>query len=252
MKISIITPTFNSEKNIYKNISSVSQQTYKNWEQIIIDNNSTDNTLSIVNKFNEKKIKIVKEKDEGIFDAINKGIINSSGEIISILHSDDFYHDNNVLNLIVEKFQNVKSDIIYGNIIYVAENTEKKILRYWKSGPYKKGLFLKGWSPPHTAFIVKRSVHEKYGYYDKKLGNSADFELMYRLLEKNQCHSNYIDKIMVTMRYGGESNKDLIKIIKQNLVILKILNINSRPIKLIKFLFLKGLNRIKQLIYRPI
>ena len=86
MKITIITPTFNSDKNIYKNISSVSQQTYKNWEQIIIDNNSTDNTLPIINKFNEKKIKIIKEKDEGIFDAINKGIINSSGEIISILH----------------------------------------------------------------------------------------------------------------------------------------------------------------------
>ena len=143
MKITIITPTFNSDKNIYKNISSVSQQTYKNWEQIIIDNNSTDNTLPIINKFNEKKIKIIKEKDEGIFDAINKGIINSSGEIISILHSDDFYHDNNVLNLIAETYKNVKSDIIYGNIIYVAENTEKKFLDIGNLDLTKKVYFLK-------------------------------------------------------------------------------------------------------------
>ena len=87
-----------------------------------------------------KKIKIIKEKDEGIFDAINKGIINSSGEIIFFLHSDDFYHDNNVLNLIAETYKNVKSDIIYGNIIYVAENTEKKILDIGNLSPYKRSI----------------------------------------------------------------------------------------------------------------
>jgi glycosyltransferase len=202
LKISIITPTFNSQKTINENINSILIQNYKNWEQIIIDNLSTDNTLSIIKKFNNDKIKIISEKDKGIYDAINKGIINSTGEIISILHSDDFFFDKNTLTNVT------------GNLLYVKKSNKNKVIRYWQSNNFKKGLFYRGWSPPHPSFFVKKKIYEEFGNYKIEFGNSSDFELMFRLLEKNQVSSKYIDKVLVTMRYGGASNKNYIKIIK--------------------------------------
>ena len=119
MKISIITPTYNSEDTILTNIESVLSQDYINWEQIIIDNISTDKTLEFVKNKKNKKIKIISEKDLGIFDAINKGIENSTGDIISILHSDDYYDNDNVLSMIASNFKKFNPDVIYGNLIYV-------------------------------------------------------------------------------------------------------------------------------------
>ena len=130
MKFSIITPTFNSEKTISKNINSIISQSFKDWEQIIIDNSSTDNTIDLVKKFKNTNIKIISEKDDGIYNAINKGILNSKGEIISILHSDDYFHSDDVLNCINDIYQNRNIDNVYGDLLYVNKNY--KPLRYWK------------------------------------------------------------------------------------------------------------------------
>jgi len=251
LKISIITPTYNSGKTIEENIRSVLEQKYHNWEQIIVDNHSSDKTLSIIKKFNSSKIKIMSEKDKGIYDAINKGIFNASGEIISILHSDDFFSDNDTLTQINNVFLNSDTDSVYGNLLYVKKNNKNKILRYWKSSVFKKGLFYIGWCPPHPSFFVKKKVHEKLGDYNIKFGNSSDFELMFRLLEKNNISSEYIDKILVTMRYGGASNKNLLNIIKQNFIILKILGIEKNFMKIIKFLYFKLKERLKQFFIKP-
>mgnify|MGYP006105608339 CR=1 FL=1 len=251
MKISIITPTFNSQKTINENINSILIQNYKNWEQIIIDNLSTDNTLSIIKKFNNHKIKIISEKDKGIFDAINKGILNSTGEIISILHSDDFFFNKDALTNVVNNFLNPEINAVYGNLLYVKKSNRDKILRYWQSNNFKKGLFFRGWSPPHPSFFVKKKVYEKFGNYQLKFGNSSDFELMFRLLEKNQVSSKYINKVLVTMRYGGASNKNLLNIIKQNLTILKILGIEKNYIKIIKLIYFKFKERLKQFFTKP-
>ena len=246
MKISIITPTFNSQETIEDNINSVIQQDYDNWEQIIVDNLSEDKTLNIVSKFQSNKTTIISEKDKGIYDAINKGISKAKGDVISILHSDDFFYDTTSLSSISNCFLNHEISIVFGNLIYVKKSNKEKILRYWKSNQYKKGSFFKGWSPPHPCFFAKKKVYDEFGNYNINLGNSSDFDLMFRFLEINKINSIYIDKTLVTMRYGGASNKNFGQIIGQNLVILNILGINRNFFKIIFFIFFKFLNRLKQ------
>ena len=131
MKISIITPTFNSKNTIEENINSILFQTHHDWEQIIIDNESSDNTVNLVKKYNNNKIRIICEKDKGIFDAINKGISNSQGEIISVLHSDDFFSDKNTLTNVINSFQTSEVDVVYGNLVNVKKSNRDKIFRYW-------------------------------------------------------------------------------------------------------------------------
>ena len=248
LKISIITATFNSEKTILDNLKSVSNQNYSNWEQIIIDNLSEDNTLSVISSKKSSRIRIFSNKDKGIYDAINKGISLARGDIISILNSDDFFYSNKVLSKVNNSFNGNNADVIYGDLIYVRQDNKNTLLRYWKSNNFCKNSFTKGWSPPHPSFFVKKKIYKAYGSYKVNLGNSADFELMFRLLEKKNIKSFYVNEIFVVMRAGGSSNKDLYTIIKQNLKILEILNIKHSLIKLIIFFYSKFIERFIQFI----
>ena len=162
-KISIITVCYNSAKTIEDTILSVINQTYNNIEYIIVDGLSTDNTLEIVNKYQDKIAKVVSEKDAGLYDAINKGIGLATGEIIANINSDDFYIDNNVIADVVAKMEDEKSDTLYADLYYVDEIDTNKVTRNWVSGAYKKGMFYKGWMPPHPTFFVRKSVYDNYG-----------------------------------------------------------------------------------------
>lgn len=246
--ISIIIATFNSEKTIRDCLLSIKKQTNKNYELIIIDKVSKDNTIKIIRSLGFKKIKIIIEKDNGIYDAINKGIKNSKGDIISILHSDDLYHNKNVLKNVISSFKKNSVDIVYGNLIYVFKNNPKKIIRIWKPGKFKNDIFKTGWNPPHPSFFVKKTAYKKQGLYKNKLGNPADIELMFRFLQQKKLKYKYIDKYLVKMRYGGASNKNLNNILTQNIKILKILNIEKDIIKIIYFIVMKTMNRISQFI----
>ena len=157
MNFSIIIPTFNSAQNIKTNLDSIKSQTYKDYQLVIIDNNSSDETIEIIKKYNFPNIKFLIERDNGIFDAINKGIELSDKEIISILHSDDFYSDENVLQDIINAFQeNDINDIVFGDLIYVKKKNINYNLRYWRPGAYQGKSFFKGWHPPHPSFFVKK------------------------------------------------------------------------------------------------
>ena len=251
MKVSIITPTFNSAKTIQSNLDSIKAQSFKDYQLIVIDNNSQDETVEIIKKNNIKNIKFLIEEDLGIFDAINKGIRNSDNELISVLHSDDFYNNENVLKDIVEAFEEYKdSDIVYGDLMYVKKDNIDITLRYWKSGAYSKNLFFKGWHPPHPSFFAKKKLFEKYGYYDLNNGNSADVELMFRFLNTHNLKSKYLNKTLVKMRYGGASNKDVLSIIKQNIQIMKFLKINRNIYKTSIFILYKILDRLKQFVFK--
>ena len=246
-KITVITPTFNSANTILANLASVKNQKYKNLEHIIIDNKSVDGTLNLIKKQNDNRIKIVSEQDNGIYDAINKGIKLAKGEIISILHSDDKYYNNHTLLNIINNFKDRNIDIIYGNLLYTKKNNLNKIIRYWKSTNYIQGMFFKGWSPPHPSFFVKKKIYQKFGLYSTKIGNPADIELMYRFLELKKVNNKYINKILIKMRYGGKSNKNFFEILKQNFQILNFLNLKN-PISVIKFIYFKFINRALQFI----
>jgi len=251
MKISIITPTFNSANTIQSNIDSIKAQSFKDYQLIIVDNNSTDETIEIIKKNDIPDIKFLIEEDLGIFDAINKGIKLSDNDLISVLHSDDFYNDEKVLQSVVEEFcKHEDNDIIYGNLIYVKKNNTKITLRNWKPGQYVKNSFFKGWHPPHPSFFAKRSLFKKFGYYDLINGNSADVELMFRFLETYQIKSKYINKTLVKMRYGGASNKNISSIISQNIQILKFLKIDKNLFKICIFFINKFFNRLKQFVIK--
>jgi glycosyltransferase involved in cell wall biosynthesis len=251
MLISIIIPTFNSEKTIRDNLVSIKQQSYLNYEIIIIDNNSIDKTLDIITEHNFTNIKIIKEKDRGIYDAINKGIKNSRGNIISVLHSDDYYFNNQVLSVIAGKFlDNSELNIVYGDLIYVSKDNTNLVLRYWKAGLFKDNSFLKGWHPPHPSFFAKKKLFLSHGFYNIEIGSCADVELMYRFLQKSRIKFSYINKIFITMRYGGKSNNNFMNIIRQNIEILKFLQIQNNFFKVSIFLLYKILDRLKQFVIR--
>ena len=204
-KISIITICYNSERTISQTLNSINNQKYKNYEHIIIDGGSSDNTLNIVNKANISN-KIISENDKGIYDAFNKGLMNSNGEIIGFLNADDTFHNNDSLSKIIDAFEK-NTECVFGDLIYT--NFQDKIKRTWKGSPFKKGCFKKGWMPAHPTFYCRKKVYEKYGLYNDTYKIAGDFELMMRFLEKHNIQSKYISQTLVNMKTGGISNKSL-------------------------------------------
>ena len=205
MRISLITVCFNSEDSIEKTLISVKNQNFQNFEHIIIDGNSQDNTIEIVRKFKHIS-KVVSEKDNGIYDAINKGIKISEGEIIGFLNSDDTFYDSNILKIISESFNN-KTDCVFGNLIYTDKN--EKIKRKWMGSNFKTGKFKKGWMPAHPTFYCRKEIYNKFGIYDDTYKIAGDFELMLRFLEINKIKSKYLPYNMVNMKIGGVSNSSI-------------------------------------------
>ncbi|MGZ3883305.1 MAG: glycosyltransferase family 2 protein [Bacteroidia bacterium] len=206
MKISIITITYNSAGTLEQTMLSVLSQTYKNIEYIIVDGASTDGTMDIVNKYKDRIAKIVSEKDKGLYDALNKGISMASGDVIGILHSDDFYTSNNVIEKIAGVFAASGCDGVYANLYYVDKNNTAKIIRKWNSGLYKEGLFINGWMPPHPTFFVKKACYETFGGFDLNFTSSADYELMLRFIQKHKIKLGYLPEYIINMRMGGQSN----------------------------------------------
>lgn len=205
MRISLITVCFNSEDSIEKTLISVKNQNFQNFEHIIIDGNSQDNTIEIVRKFKHIS-KVLSEKDNGIYDAINKGIKISEGEIIGFLNSDDTFCDPNILKIISESFNN-KTDCVFGNLIYTDKN--EKIKRKWMGSNFKTGKFKKGWMPAHPTFYCRKEIYNKFGMYDDTYKIAGDFELMLRFLEINKIKSKYLPYNMVNMKIGGVSNSSI-------------------------------------------
>lgn len=244
-KVSIITVCHNSEITIEDTIQSVIGQTYSNIEYIIIDGLSSDNTLNIVKKYQDKLSKIISEKDNGLYDAINKGIKIATGDIVAILNSDDLYQDNNVIADVVSLFEKQHLDACYADLVYVDRSDTSKTVRYWKSGSYKDGLFFKGWMPPHPTFFVKHEVYNKYGTFNLDLKSAADYEIMLRFVHKNKIRIGYLPRVIVRMRIGGVSNVSLINRLKANREDKKAWEINGLKPKPFTLVF-KPLSKIGQ------
>ena len=217
MKVSIVTPTYNSAKTIVDTILSVNKQDYTNIEHIIIDGGSKDNTLELIRNTPNRVKKIISEPDKGIYDAMNKGVALATGDIVGILNSDDFYNSNDVIAKVVKTFQEGEYEGVYGDLEYVDARNTNRVLRYWESKAYKEGLFKKGWHPAHPTFFVKKEVYDKYGNFNLKYKIGADYEIMLRFIEKNRIKVAYIPETLVKMRVGGASNQSIKNIIKANI-----------------------------------
>lgn len=210
MKISVITPVYNGQETLQACMESVLTQSYPDKEYIIIDGGSTDDTINILKRSTNNSIKWISEKDKGLYDAFNKGIMMATGDVVCFLCADDMYEHKNVLQIIADTFvSHPETDMVYGDIIYVDKDNLSKIKRYWKSSPFKPGLFKKGWLPPNTALFIKRSIFLKHGLFSLDYRMAGDYEMQYRFFEKLRIPSFYISNIMVRMRSGGMSNSDL-------------------------------------------
>lgn len=215
MKISIITAAYNSSATIRDTLESIANQQHNNIEHIIIDGLSKDNTLAIVKEY-PHVAKIVSEKDKGIYDAMNKGLKIATGEVIGILNSDDFYANQSVLQKIAEAFDKNNADAVYGDLQYVKQNDVQAVTRTWKAGNFRKKSFYFGWMPPHPSFFVRRAVYDKVGIFNTSLRSAADYELMLRILLKNDMQVAYVPEVLVKMRAGGMSNASFRNRLKAN------------------------------------
>jgi len=210
MKISIITISFNSAKTIEATLNSVLNQTYKNIQHIIIDGNSSDQSVQICKKFAHVS-KIISEEDSGVYNAFNKGLEIANGDVVGFLNSDDTFYNNNSLQTIVDGFKK-GIDAVHGNLKFY--NHKNKVVRNWISKPFEKGAFKKGWMPAHPTFYCRKNIYNKYGNYNELFKIAGDFELMLRFIEAKKIKTMFIDKNLVKMKAGGISNSGFISKIK--------------------------------------
>lgn len=220
-KVSVITVSYNSSGTISDTIKSVLSQTYPDIEYIVIDGSSTDGTIDVIGSFGSKVTKCISEPDKGIYDAINKGIRLSTGDIVGILNSDDSFYNKDVIQTVATTFLEDNTEAIFGDIVFVDPVRTSKIVRYYSSEKFNPNKFKFGFMPAHPSFYVKRDLFEKFGYYKIDYKIAADFELLVRFLFINQIHYKYIQMPFVSMRRGGVSNRSVLSNITLNREILR-------------------------------
>lgn len=250
MKISIVTATYNSGGTLRDTMLSVLAQRYDDFEHIIVDGGSTDNTMAVVRELEPRyrgRLRYVSERDHGIYDAMNKGIAMATGDIVGILNSDDFYTSENVLSTIAERFKSGKTvaidvsdnggthtpdneggqiDAVYGDIHFVKDDNLEKCVRYYSSKSFRPWKMRFGFMPAHPSFYCRREVYQKYGLFDIGFKIGADFENLTRLIFINRIRTSYIPMDFVTMRMGGAStagikshnqiSRDIVKALRKN------------------------------------
>jgi glycosyltransferase involved in cell wall biosynthesis len=220
MKVSIITVCYNSSATIEDTIKSVKSQTYKDVEYIIVDGGSTDNTNQIVNKYSDFVDLHISEKDEGLYDAMNKGIQRAKGDVVGILNSDDIFCSKNSLAELMSGFTSEHVDGVYSDLVYVRTRDTSKVTRLYSSKIFKQSLIKYGLMLPHPTFYVKRSVYRRYGLYKTDYRVAADFEFIARCVSKG-IELNRVANITIKMREGGISSSGLMWRVHQNAEIVR-------------------------------
>lgn len=216
MKISVVTAVFNRKDTIRDAIDSVQSQTYSDIEHIIQDGGSSDGTIAVVREMATAATRFVSESDEGIYEAINRGIARASGDVIGLMHSDDFFASNDVLEKVADKFVDPSVQGVYGDLQYVASDNPERVVRHWRAGEYHPSLLKRGWMPPHPTLYLRREVFERFGLYDTSFTIAADYDAMLRYLVRGSITLAYIPEVLVKMRLGGESNGSLERIFRKS------------------------------------
>lgn len=243
MKISIVTVAYNSQNTIRDTIESVLRQTYANIEYILVDGKSSDRTMEIVMEYSDRISCIVSEEDNGIYDAMNKGLMLASGDFVGILNSDDFFSSDNVISEMVDFLKKNECDAVYGDVHYVDSSNIKVVTRYYSSKWFRKWMMRLGFMPAHPSFYVKSELFKKIGYYSTDYKIAADFELLLRFIFVNSINAKYMSLDFVTMRVGGISNRSMKShkvIFKEHKMAFKKNGVYSNTFLLLLRYFLKG------------
>ena len=250
MKLSIITATYNSERTLRDTMESILNQTFQDFEYIIVDGASKDATLDIIREYEPRfqgKMRYVSEPDKGIYDAMNKGFAMATGDVIGILNSDDFFTSDDVLQAVVDGFAGEYVDAVYADIHYVNTDDLTKCVRYYSSSVFRPWMMRFGMIPAHPSFYCRKAVYDQYGSFDTTYRIAADFEILLRLIFIHRIRTRYVKKDFVTMRLGGASTtgygswslimKEHLQIMKQHEVVTNRFLLSLRYIyKLFEFL----------------
>jgi glycosyltransferase len=223
VKVSVVTAVYNNVTCLSDCIQSLSSQAYPDIEHIIIDGGSTDGTLDVIACLTSNTLRltthvsrVVSEPDNGIYDALNKGIRMATGDVIGFLHADDMYADKTVIEKVVKAMSQKNCDSCYGDLLYVDKHNTDKTIRYWRAGEFSSKLLRRGWMPPHPTFFVRRELYEKAGVFDPRFRIAADYELMLRFLGKYKISTCYIPEVLIKMRTGGASNRSIPNILRKS------------------------------------
>jgi glycosyltransferase involved in cell wall biosynthesis len=250
LKVSIITVAYNAVSTIHDTIRSVLAQSYKNIEYIIIDGNSKDGTQAVISDFavKDSRIKWISEKDQGLYDAMNKGIGMSTGDYVGILNADDFFTADDVIRHIVDTLlESPNMDAVYGDIEFVSVANIQKVVRKYSSAIFRPFLFRWGFMPAHPTFYCRRELFDKLGNYLLDFKIAADYELLVRFILINKIQTKYLKKTFVSMRVGGKSTRSITSTIIINKEIVLACRLNGVYTNL-PMLYCKYFYKIKELI----
>lgn len=227
INISVVTAVYNRQKTVGQAIDSVLSQSYPAVESIVIDGASTDGTLAVLEAYRPRLGVFISERDQGLYDALNKGIKHASGDVVGFLHADDIFENSEVLAKVATAFQDPAVEAVYGDLVYVRHDDIRQVVRYWKSGHYDVAALSRGWMPPHPTFYVRRSVYERLGGFDARYRIAADYDLVLRFLSVGKIRVTYIPEVLVRMRTGGISNRSLKTIVRKSLEDIEVLRRNK-------------------------
>lgn len=250
MRASIITVCCNSRNTIEDTIRSVLAQEYEDVEYIVVDSCSTDGTRDIMAKYEGRVSKYISELDNGIYDAMNKGIRASQGKIIGFLNAGDVYANSGVISEVMSLIKDHGLDAAYGDLVYVDKRNTGKVVRYWQTEAYTSGGFSYGWVPPHPTFFCRKGLFEEFGYFNTGFQVAADFELMLRFIEKHRIKIAYVPKTLVHMRVGGKANT-IQGIVRGNREIIDAFSLNGLKLP-VRFFWRKPLLKVAQFVKRPV
>jgi glycosyltransferase involved in cell wall biosynthesis len=212
VQITIVTAVFNRVHTVRGAIDSVQSQTHENVQHVVVDGASGDGTLALLKACISSEAVLVSEPDKGIYDALNKGLALATGDVVGVMHSDDFFADERVLGDVANAFADPNVDAVYGDLEYVAAANPSHVVRHWRAGPYLPDRLAWGWMPPHPTLFVRRELIERWGGYDTRYRIAADYDWMLRYLGHAKIRPQYVPRVLVKMRTGGASNQSLQKI----------------------------------------
>ena len=252
LRFSIVTVSLNSAATIRDTIESVLAQDYPDIEYIVVDGASQDDTMRIVGEYGDRIAKSVSAPDDNVYEAMNTGIVLATGDVIGFINSDDFYASNTAISSVGTVFDRTGADAVYGDLCYVRRKDVSRVVRYWRSSSFSPGDFARGWCPPHPTFFVRRAIYERLGGFDPSFPVAGDVELMMRLLEIHRIRSEYIPTVLVKMRMGGQTNRSVRNIVRQNRRVMAALRKHGLEGSWPRFLAYKAWLRIRQFVARPV
>jgi glycosyltransferase involved in cell wall biosynthesis len=248
VRISVVTAVRNRVGTIGQAMASVQAQTHPDIEHIIQDGGSTDGTLEAIALLSKAETLLVSEPDHGIYDAINRGILRATGDVIGLMHSDDFFADDGVIAKVAAAFSDRAIDGVYGDLQYVSAIDPNRVIRHWRSGSYEPSLLKRGWMPPHPTLYLRREVFDRFGLYDTSFSIAADYDAMLRYLVHGKIELVYIPEVLVKMRLGGESNRSLGHILRKSREDLRALRDND--VGGFQVLVAKNISKLGQFIFK--